>query len=111
MAKHIIPTDADTAPQRQHRAEIIQQKQNPPMYHVIMHNDDITTMQFVTFVLMEVFGYTQQEAERLMMIVHTQGDAVVGTYTRDIAMSKVALTQSIARDNNYPLQLTIEEVV
>lgn len=79
------------------------------MYNVIMHNDDITTMDFVVFVLMRVFRKSEEVAETIMLKIHNEGSAVVGTYSRDIAQSKANYTMNIAKANNFPLQLTIEE--
>ena len=70
------------------------------MYNVIMHNDDVTTMDFVVYVLVRIFRKSEEDAETLMLKVHNEGSAVVGTYSQDIAQSKA---------NNYPLKLTIEE--
>ena len=81
----------------------------PSMYHVIMHNDDVTTMDFVVMVLMRVFRKPQEEAERLMWQIHNEGSALVGTYFYDIAQSKAEYTMKLARANGFPLKLTLEE--
>lgn len=81
----------------------------PPKYNVIMHNDDVTTMDFVVFVLMRVFRKSEEVAETIMLKVHNEGSAIVGTYSKDIAQSKANYTMNIAKANNFPLQLTIEE--
>ena len=80
----------------------------PPRYKVIIHNDDFTPMDFVVKVLTEVFFKQPAEAERLMLQVHHADKAVVGIYSYDIAVSKVHKATSMAREQNYPLRLTIE---
>ena len=81
----------------------------PPMYNVIMHNDDVTTMDFVVYVLVKIFRKSEEDAETLMLKVHNEGSAIVGTYSQDIAQSKANYTMNLAKANNYPLKLTIEE--
>ena len=81
----------------------------PSMYHVIMHNDDYTTMDFVVSVLVEIFHKSHDEAVFLMAAVHNKGQANVGTYTLDIAETKVALVTTAAREQHFPLLCTIEE--
>jgi ATP-dependent Clp protease adaptor protein ClpS len=79
------------------------------MYNVIMHNDDVTTMDFVVYVLVRIFRKSEDDAETLMLKVHNEGSAIVGTYSQDIAQSKANYTMNLAKANNFPLQLTIEE--
>jgi ATP-dependent Clp protease adaptor protein ClpS len=81
----------------------------PPMYNVIMHNDDVTTMDFVVYVLVKIFRKSEQDAETTMLKIHNEGSAIVGTYSQDIAQSKANYTMNLAKANNFPLQLTIEE--
>lgn len=81
----------------------------PSKYNVIMHNDDVTTMDFVVMVLEHIFHKDPVTAEEIMMTIHTEGAAIVGTYHKDIAESKVRHTIQLARQNEFPLQLTIEE--
>ncbi len=77
----------------------------PQRYKVIIYNDDFTTMDFVVHVLRTVFFKSQPEAETLMMGVHRAGEAVVGIYTYDIALSKVEKATRMARNAGYPLRL------
>lgn len=81
----------------------------PSMYDVIMLNDDVTTMEFVVDVLMRIFGKAEPDAVTLMLRIHNEGAAVVGTYYRDIAESKALMTEELARQNGFPLKLKIEE--
>ncbi len=80
----------------------------PRRYKVIMYNDDFTTMEFVVMILVQVFLKSQEEAEALMLQVHHSGKAVVGIYSYDIAVSKTRKATNMAREQGYPLRLTVE---
>ncbi len=80
----------------------------PKQYKVIMHNDDFTTMDFVVDILREFFHKNEIEAERLMLLVHETGKAVVGTSPYDIAVSKVQSASARAREEGFPFRMTIE---
>jgi ATP-dependent Clp protease adaptor protein ClpS len=82
--------------------------EEPHHYKVIFHNDDFTTMEFVTEVLKQVFGKPADEAVVLMMKVHREGQAVVGVYTYDVAMTKACQAMAMARDEGFPLKVTCE---
>ena len=81
----------------------------PSKYAVIFHNDDFTTTDFVVKVLRQVFFLPMEEAVELMMKVHNSGSAAVGTYPLDIAQSKAQTTMRMARAEDFPLNVTIEE--
>jgi ATP-dependent Clp protease adaptor protein ClpS len=81
----------------------------PPLYRVILHNDDYTTMQFVVEILEAVFAKSPAEAHRIMMHVHTQGHGVCGSYTHEVAETKVAEVHDRARENGFPLRASYEE--
>ncbi len=81
----------------------------PPLYKVLIHNDDYTTMEFVVFVLQKVFQHEEGEAMRVMLQVHVQGVGVAGVYTYEIAETKVAQVESLARAREFPLLCTVEE--
>ena len=81
----------------------------PPLYRVILHNDDYTTMDFVVDILENVFHKPPAEAYRLMMQVHTQGRAVCGTHTHEVAETKVVTVRDLATRNGFPLQASMEE--
>jgi ATP-dependent Clp protease adaptor protein ClpS len=81
----------------------------PPLYQVILHNDDFTTMEFVVYVLQNVFQRSETEAVRVMLQVHLEGVGVAGVYTYEIAEMKVAKVSELARANEFPLLCTIEE--
>ncbi len=97
--------------QVQNNTTILHKLKEPPKFNVILHNDDVTTMDFVVFVLHNIFRKSVKDAEILMMKVHNEGSAVAGTYTKDIAESKVKKTKNLARANKFPLELTTEEVL
>lgn len=81
----------------------------PKKYKVIMHNDDYTTMEFVIFVLKRFFHKEQSEAEQIMMTIHTQGAAVCGVYTLDIAKTKCREVTNEAKRQQFPLKVTWEQ--
>jgi len=82
--------------------------ERPPMYRVVILNDDYTPMAFVVEVLRQFFGMTEEEATRVMLHVHTRGRGVAGVYTHEIAETKVATVNEFAREYEHPLQATIE---
>ena len=82
--------------------------EEPRQYKVIFHNDDFTTMEFVTDVLRRVFNKPADEAVALMMKVHREGQAIVGVYSYDVAMTKAAQATSMARQEGFPLNITCE---
>lgn len=80
----------------------------PPLYKVLLHNDDYTTREFVVMILQQIFHHSEQEATRIMMHVHNNGVGVAGVYPYEIAETKVAKTLAIARRFEYPLQASVE---
>lgn len=81
----------------------------PNLWRVIFHNDDKTTMEFVIFLLLEVFHKSMQEATAITLEVHTQDAAVVGVYTHEIAENKMNVCVTTARQQGFPLNVSIEE--
>ena len=81
----------------------------PPMYSVWLLNDDYTPMEFVVEVLEQIFNKNHDEAELIMMKVHTAGRAVCGEYPRDIAETKVMKVSRLARKHGHPLQCALEK--
>jgi ATP-dependent Clp protease adaptor protein ClpS len=79
------------------------------MYKVLLHNDDFTTMEFVVFILKNVFRKSDTDAFRIMMNVHQQGLGVAGVYTYEVAEAKVDKVLNLASANEYPLLCTMEE--
>ncbi len=80
----------------------------PPMYKVIMLNDDYTPMDFVVDVLEHFFYMNREKATRVMLTVHTAGRAVCGIYTKDVAETKATQVNQYARENEHPLLCEIE---
>jgi len=81
----------------------------PPMYKVLMLNDDYTPMEFVVHVLERFFQKSREEATRIMLHVHRRGVGVCGVYTYEVAETKVTQVMDLARQNQHPLQCTIEK--
>ena len=81
----------------------------PPLYKVLLHNDDFTTMEFVVHILKTVFQKTESDALRIMLQVHTQGVGIAGVYTYEVAEMKVERVRQLARASEYPLLCTTEE--
>ncbi len=80
----------------------------PPMYKVILLNDDYTPMDFVVMVLEQIFRRSHTEAMNIMLEVHQKGAGLAGVYTRDVAETKVDQVVEYARINDYPLQCALE---
>ncbi len=82
--------------------------QRPPLYKVLLLNDDYTPMEFVVHVLQRFFGINHQQAVDIMLTVHKKGLAVVGVFSFEIAETKVTQVMDYARRNQHPLQCTME---
>lgn len=80
----------------------------PPMYKVVMMNDDYTPMEFVVQVLQDFFHHSREKAVQIMLMIHTHGRAVAGTFPVEIAETKTALVNAYARKHQHPL-LTVME--
>lgn len=81
----------------------------PPLYKVLLHNDDYTTMEFVVQVLQAVFNRSAADATQIMLHIHRTGLGVAGVYTHEVAETKVALVEGMARQHEFPLMCTMEE--
>ncbi len=84
--------------------------QEPPMYKVLLHNDDYTTMDFVVELLVTVFYKTFEEATRIMLDIHRSGIGVCGTYTHEVAETKVETVHELASQRGFPLKCSMEKV-
>ena len=82
----------------------------PPMYRVVLINDDYTPMEFVVEVLETVFGLERTNATRIMLEVHTKGKGICGIFTFEIAETKVAQVMNIAQQQQHPLLCTMESI-
>lgn len=80
----------------------------PPMYKVILMNDDYTPMEFVVHILESFFAMNREKATQIMLVVHSEGSAVVGIFPRDIAETKSEQVNMYAQENNHPLMSTVE---
>ena len=81
----------------------------PPMYKVLLLNDDYTPMEFVVLVLQKFFGMTRERATQVMLKVHREGMGVCGVYPHDVASTKVQQVAGYARKHQHPLQCVMEE--
>ncbi len=82
----------------------------PPMYQVVMLNDDFTPMEFVIVVLQEFFGKDREQATQIMLKIHMDGRGVCGVYSRDIAATKVDQVMQAAQQAGHPLQAVSEPI-
>ena len=90
-------------------AETEKTPKEPPMYRVLLHNDDYTTMEFVVEVLQTVFHKSSMEATRIMLLVHRSGIGVCGIFTAEVAETKVELVLHLAKRSGFPLRCSMEE--
>ena len=81
----------------------------PPLYRVVLINDDFTPMEFVVDILESIFGMERTRATQVMLEVHTKGKGICGVYNFEIAETKVAQVMSIANQQQHPLLCTMEE--
>ena len=79
------------------------------LYDVIFFNDDTTTMEFVTRVLMQIFGKDHFKAEKIMLRVHEEGEGIIGSYVHEIAGQKKLETTILAEKENFPLKVLIKK--
>jgi ATP-dependent Clp protease adaptor protein ClpS len=82
----------------------------PPLFQVVLINDDYTPMEFVVEILQRIFGMDRNKATRVMLEVHTKGKGICGVFTFEIAETKVAQVIGYARQHQHPLMATLEEV-
>jgi len=82
--------------------------ERPRRYKVLLHNDHYTTMEFVVYILEEVFRKPHPEAVRIMLDVHENGMGLAGVYVKQIAETKVAKTHGLAKEHGYPLKCSME---
>ncbi len=81
----------------------------PPLYKVVLLNDDFTSMDFVIEVLIDFFAMSEEQATQVMFHVHTQGVGVCGVFSRDVAETKVELVNTYSREHQHPLMCMMEE--
>ena len=88
----------------------VKEPQEPGKFAVVLHNDDFTPMEFVVFVLQEIFHHPSDRAEQIMLAVHNDGMGIAGVYRFEIAEQKASDTADEAKENEYPLKITIERI-
>ena len=81
----------------------------PPLYKVMLMNDDFTPMDFVVEILTDYFNMTEEKATQIMLEVHTKGMGICGVYSKDVADTKVTIVNDYARENHHPLMCAMEE--
>ena len=81
----------------------------PPMYKVILHNDNYTSMEFVVQILMNIFGKSLEKATQIMLNVHNKGKEICGLYPRQIAETKIETVHNLAHNKGFPLKSTMEK--
>jgi len=81
----------------------------PPLYKVVLLNDDFTPMDFVIEVLIDFFAMSEEQATQVMLHVHTQGVGICGVFSKDVAETKVEIVNNYARENQHPLMCAMEE--
>ncbi len=98
------------APRKLEQSDVLTRKKltRPPLYRVILHNDDYTTQDFVVMVLMKFFHKSHSEAKSVMLHVHHRGRGIAGLYPRDIAASKISQVEQMAQQQEMPLRLSME---
>lgn len=111
LADFYMMADRDDDPDEEFgvKLETRPETKRPPLYKVLILNDDYTPMEFVVQILERVFKLTGQEAIDLMLAVHEKGLAVAGVFTHEIAETKVGMVMDFAQQNQHPLQCTMEK--
>ncbi len=89
-------------------AEIRHEAKEPPLYKVLLHNDDYTSMEFVVNVLQNVFRKAPADAVNIMLAVHRSGIGVAGVYPAQVAETKIETVHEMAREEGFPLRLSME---
>ena len=82
----------------------------PPLYRVIVLNDDYTPMEFVVYVLQAFFSFDREKAQQIMLAIHTHGKGVCGIFTKEVAETKSMQVNNFAKENEHPLISDLEQV-
>ena len=107
MSDRRQPLDDETGVITERRTE--RKLKKPKMYKVLLHNDDYTTMEFVVFVLQGIFHRSEADAMQIMLHVHKNGIGVAGVYSYEIAETRIAQVETLAREHEFPLRCSMEE--
>ena len=86
-----------------------QKLKKPKMYKVLLHNDDYTTMEFVVYILQEIFHRSETDAVQIMLHVHKNGVGVAGVYTYEVAETRVVQVETLAKQHEFQLRCSFEE--
>jgi ATP-dependent Clp protease adaptor protein ClpS len=107
MSDRRQPSDDETGVITERRTE--RKLKKPKLYKVLLHNDDYTTMEFVVFILQGIFHRSEADAVQVMLHVHKNGIGVAGVYAYEIAETRIAQVEALARQQEFPLRCTMEE--
>ena len=103
----------DEIPDIEHDGQVLTESdtrlEKPKMYKVLLHNDDFTTMEFVVFILNQVFKRSEAESFAIMMKVHNEGIGVAGIYSYEVATMKAEKAMNLAQAHEFPFLCTVEE--
>ena len=88
--------------------EVIETRE-PPLFKVLLHNDDYTTMEFVVSILVNIFQKSRHEATAIMLNVHNEGIGIAGVFTREVCETKISIVHELAKKNGFPLRCTMEK--
>jgi len=104
-----VAKNPDTRPDRKGELETIERPKvdRPPLYEVLLHNDDYTTQEFVVYILERFFHHDAATAQQIMLHVHTKGLGVAGVFTFEVAETKVHQVTEFAREHEMPLRCTL----
>lgn len=109
----ILNQGPESDPSREDGLMVLPEKpalKRPSQFQVVMLNDDYTPMDFVVEILERFFGMNEEQATQIMLVVHTQGKAVCGVYSKDIAETKVALVNQYSAECDHPLLCELQKV-
>jgi ATP-dependent Clp protease adaptor protein ClpS len=106
-----VPKPRDIEPERRGELETLEKPKvtRPPLYEVLLHNDDYTTQEFVVYVLQKFFRHDAESARTIMLHVHTKGVGVAGVFPRDLAETKVHLVTEFSREHEMPLRCSMRK--
>ena len=103
MPRHDTQRDEQTVTRSKEKLK------KPPLFKVLLHNDDYTTMDFVVYVLYTIFHKSEVEAFKIMLKVHNEGVGIAGVYPYEIAETKAEKVIALAQQHEFPLMCTVEE--
>ena len=106
---HIPSANQDQEPDSGVLTDVKPKTERPPLYKVLLINDDYTPMDFVVHVLEMIFGMEYPRAVALMLTVHQTGHAIIGVFSREVAETKVSQVMEYAQHHGHPLQCTMEK--